>query len=101
VRRPPPSAPALSLCCFAAAACCSCFHPHVLPLLPSRAALFSLIIYWVWSDRQAAAKHKRDAAALAASIEAEKSKAAKIAGLAPPGKISSLGIAVHSDYSSM
>ena len=87
------------LCCYLLPQQQCLLHPLS---LFSRAALAALVVYWGWSDRQAASKRKRDAASLAASIEAEQSKAAKIAGLAPPSKsISSMGIVAHAGYSAM
>ena len=43
------------------------------------AAVLGLILYWLWRDREATRAAAREAARLAASIDAEKGKAARIA----------------------
>lgn len=83
-RLPPPPA---SLCPPNAAAA----PPPSLP----RAAVIGLVGYWVWADRQAILKKKRDQTALAASIADASAKAAKVVGSATSTD------SVHGGYNSL
>lgn len=62
---------------------------------PPRAAVIGLVGYWVWADRQAILKKKRDQTALAASIADASAKAAKVVGSATSTD------SVHGGYSSL
>lgn len=64
------------------------------PSLP-RAAVIGLVGYWVWADRQAILKKKRDQTALAASIADASAKAAKVVGSATSTD------SVHGGYNSL
>ena len=65
-----------------------------------------LILFWLWRDREAVRAAAREAARLAASIDAEKGKAARIAsakgdGKTSPTKSASYGAIARASYSSL
>lgn len=89
--------------------CCEVSHAHrhstprtacSFHSLPSFAASVGLCAFWGWKDRKAKAYAKTEAAAMAASVDAEKARAAAVEGF-NFGASGAAAPAAHGGYTAM